>query len=254
MAEASALISLVTTAAHLSRVIIEIGTKYKNAKTQIESFGRELGILSKILDQLRRLLTKDALSLDMSFHVLATEIIDECGDMFSQLHKFKEKLYSNSTSQNVTWRGRTKWVFEAAELDYLRARVDSMKVNLLLMMTFQTISGQQGLVHSAFLTYSSTHLANERGVEDLKLQNLRSIRKAFRSSQSKAMPAFSGCKSWRRTWRLETMAVMTRGALKCQSGHLRRQIPSNRFGIQSSACMMVPPMRGLHGLPVNQVS
>lgn len=148
MAEASAIIGLVATAAHLSRIIIEVATKYKNARTQIESFGRELGILGKILDQLRRLLSKDASSLDMSFHVLATEVIDECGEMFSQLNNFKEKLYSSSASQNVSWRGRTKWVFEAAELDYLRARVDSMKINLLLMMTFQTINGQQGLVYS----------------------------------------------------------------------------------------------------------
>ena len=152
MAEASALISLVATAAHLSRVIIEIGTKYKTARAQIESFGRELGILSKILDQLRRLLSKDALSLDMSFHVLATEIIDECSQMFSQLITFERKLYSNSNSQNISWRGKTKWVFDAAELDYLRARVDSMKINLLLMMTFQTVSGPQGLVNSASLS------------------------------------------------------------------------------------------------------
>lgn len=158
MAEASAVISLVATAAHLSRVIIEIGTKYKTAKAQIESFGRELGILSKILDQLRRLLAKDASSLDMSFHVLATEIIDECGDMFSQLNTFKERLYSNLSSQNISWRGKTKWVFEAAELDYLRARVDSMKINLLLMMTFQTVSGQQGLVNTAFSSCSSLTL------------------------------------------------------------------------------------------------
>lgn len=150
VSEASAIIGLVGTAAQLSRVIIEIGSKYKHAKAQIESFGRELGILSKILDQLRRLLSKDASSLDMSFHVLTTEIIDECGDLFSQLNVYKEKLYSTPTSQNPSWRGKTKWVFEAAELDYLRARVDSMKVNLLLMMTFQTINGQQGWVYPAF--------------------------------------------------------------------------------------------------------
>lgn len=146
ISEASAIIGLVSTAAHLSKVIIEIGNKYNHARAQIESFGRELGILSKILDQLRRLLFKDALSLDMGFHVLTTEIIDECDDMFAQLDLFKEKLYNVPKSQNPSWRGKTKWVFEAAELDYLRARVDSMKVNLLLMMTFQTISGQKGLV------------------------------------------------------------------------------------------------------------
>lgn len=150
VSEASAIIGLAATAAHLSMLIIEVGHKYKNAKVQIESFGRELGILSKILDQLRRLLSQDALHLDMSFHVLTTEIVDECSEMFSQLNTFKEKLYDAPSSHNPSWRGKTKWVFEAAELEYLRARVDSMKVNLLLMMTFQTINGQRGLVFSTF--------------------------------------------------------------------------------------------------------
>ena len=195
VSEASAIIGLAATAAHLSHVIIEIGHKYKNAQAQIESFGRELGILSKILDQLRRLLSKDASSLDMSFHVLTTEIIDECGDMFTQLNTFKEKLYTAPTSQNPSWKGKTKWVFEAAELDYLRARVDSMKVNLLLMMTFQTLNGQQELVLSIFRVFLEHASLISVGVAYLKISGLKSIQEAFSYSQFKAIHAFNGYKN-----------------------------------------------------------
>lgn len=254
MAEASALIGLVATAAHLSRVIVEIGTKYKTARAQIESFGRELGILSKILDQLRRLLSKDASSLDMSFHVLATEIIDECSQMFSQLNTFEKKLHSNSSAQNISWRGKTKWVFDSAELDYLRARVDSMKINLLLMMTFQTISGQPGLVNSAFLNIDSLQFANESDVDRFKFPSSRSNREVFRCSPFKAMPVSNGFKDWKKTWQSEMMPMITRKVLKYLSRPLRRQILFGRFGIQSSACMMVPLTKETHGLPVRQVS
>ena len=144
--EASAIISLVSTAAQLSQAIIEIAAQYKSARAQIESFGREVSILGRILDQLRRLLSKDASRIEIGVHLLITEIVDECSDMFAQLEAYSERLCGKPGSRNPSLRGKTKWVFKAAELDYLRARVDSMKINLLLMMTFQTISASQGFV------------------------------------------------------------------------------------------------------------
>lgn len=144
--EASAIIGLVSTAAKLSKAVIEISTQYKNARVQIESFGREVSILGKILDQLSRLLSQGASHIDIGVHLLTTEIVDECNSMFGQLDVYKDKLCGNSAALNPTLRGKTKWVFEAAELDYLRTRVDSMKINLLLMMTLQSISTHSGLV------------------------------------------------------------------------------------------------------------
>lgn len=144
--EAAAIIGLVSTAAELSKAVIGIGAQYKNARVQIESFGREVSMLGKILDQLSRLLSKGASHIDIGVHLLTTEIVDECSTMFAQLDAYKNKLYGNSAALNPTLRGKTKWVFEAAELDYLRTRVDSMKINLLLMMTFQAISAPSGLV------------------------------------------------------------------------------------------------------------
>lgn len=139
--EASAIIGLVSTAARLSKAFVEIGCQYKDARAQIESFGRDVAILGRILDQLKRLLSKDASSIEIGVHLLTTDIVEECSDMFDQLDTFNDRLYGKSGSLNPSIRGKTKWVFEAAELNYLRTRVDSMKLNLLLMMTFQTVHG-----------------------------------------------------------------------------------------------------------------
>lgn len=141
--EASAIIGFVSAAAKLSKTIIEIAVQYKNARVQIESFGRELGIFSKILDQLNRMQSRDALNMDIGVRLLISEVTDECYNLFSQLDAYNDKLYRNSSSLNSKLRGKTKWVFQAAELEYLRARVDSMKINLLLMMSFQAVNGRQ---------------------------------------------------------------------------------------------------------------
>ena len=66
------------------------------------------------------------------------EVIDECVDMFSQLDASNDRLYGKPTS-DPAFRGKTKWVFKSTELEYLRARVDSMKINILLMMTLQSV-------------------------------------------------------------------------------------------------------------------
>lgn len=149
--EASAIIALVSTAAKLSKALIGIGAQYRDARAQIESFGRELSILGKILDQLSRLLSQGASHINFSVHLLTTEIVDECINMFAQLDAYNDKLYGSPSTSNPTWRGKTKWVFETAELDYFRTRVDSMKLNLLLMMTFQSISADSGFVYLFFI-------------------------------------------------------------------------------------------------------
>lgn len=151
--EASAIIGLVSTAAQLSQAVIEIGSKYRDASAQIKSFGRELAILGSILSQLKRLVERDASSIDFGAQLLITEIIDECSNLFVQLGAFNKKLHGKSDVENSSLRVKTKWVFKAAELEYLRARVDSMKINLLLIMTFQVINGQQGFYFSQIFIF-----------------------------------------------------------------------------------------------------
>ncbi len=141
LGKASAIVSLIATATRLSKAVIEIGSTYKEARVQIELFGRELGILGRILDQLSRLLLKGEPHLEDDAKILVGEIVDECVFLFAQLDSFNERLYgrAGSAAMMVTLKGEVKWVFEVAELEYLRARVDSMKINILLMMTLQSV-------------------------------------------------------------------------------------------------------------------
>ena len=138
VSEASAVVGLIGTAATLSKAVVDIASKYKNARKQIESFGREVGILGNVLDQLHRLHEKDHMETDDEVHSVTMTILDQCAEFFSELDTYKDALYSRPGSvRGLTFRGKTKWVFTAAELDYLRARLESMKTNMLLMMTMQ---------------------------------------------------------------------------------------------------------------------
>ena len=66
-------------------------------------------------------------------------MVDECTGTFSQLDTFSDKLYSKNDPENANRGGKAKWVFEKTELEYLRARVESMKVKILLMMTLHSM-------------------------------------------------------------------------------------------------------------------
>ncbi|KAK3175319.1 hypothetical protein OEA41_002566 [Lepraria neglecta] len=120
--------------------VVDIAGKYKDAWLQIESFGREVGILGKILDQLNRLIIKDESHMNAGARTLTSEIVDECIYMFSQLDDFNTNLYRGpDPSASLTVRWNAKWLFKISELEFLRARVDSMKIDILLMMILQSI-------------------------------------------------------------------------------------------------------------------
>ena len=140
--EASAIVGLIATAAQLSKAVIDIAGKYKDARKQIESFGHEVAILGNILDQMYRLLGTDHLERDIEVYSVMVNIVNQCSDFFSELDVYKDALYSRQGSvRNITLRGKTKWMFKAADLEYLRARLESMKTNMLLMMTMQCMHG-----------------------------------------------------------------------------------------------------------------
>ena len=142
--EAGAIVGLISTAASLSKAVIDIASKYKVARLQIESFGQEVGNLGKILDQLHHLYSKDDLRSDGDVISVIVDILDQCSGLFAELEAYRDTLYSTTRSvRNVTFRGKTKWVFEEKELEYLRTRVESMKMNMLLMMTIQCVHGLQ---------------------------------------------------------------------------------------------------------------
>ena len=63
--QASAIVGLVATAAQLSKAVIDIAVKYKDARKRIESFGHEVAILGNIVDQMYCLLGRDHLERDI---------------------------------------------------------------------------------------------------------------------------------------------------------------------------------------------
>ena len=150
--EASAIVTLIGIAPQISKAVISAASNYKSATAQIESFGREVSMLGEILGQLRDVLfgaddddANKSANLGPGVKTLLSQILEECGGMFSQLNAFSERLHAKPNAlQSVNRRGKMKWVSgDKTELEYLRARVDSMKINILLMMTLQGVKNHK---------------------------------------------------------------------------------------------------------------
>ena len=143
--EASAIVGLISTAASLSKAVIDIASKYKVARLQIESFGQEVGNLGNVLGQLHRLYSKDDLRSDGGVISVTVDILDQCSGLFAELETYRDALYGRTGSlRNITFLRKTKWVFEEKKkLEYLRTRVESMKMDMLLTMTTQCVDGLQ---------------------------------------------------------------------------------------------------------------
>lgn len=151
--EASAIVTLIGIAPQISKAVIGAASNYKHARAQIESFGREVFMLGEILGQLRDVLFTHSNSdrdnrgsqLEPGVKTLLSQILGECSEMFSQLNTFSDKLHAKpSALQGVSRKGKMKWVFgDRTELEYLRARVDSMKINIVLVMTLQAMQNHK---------------------------------------------------------------------------------------------------------------
>ena len=131
-----------SSSAKLSKTIVDIAVKYKSAKHQIETFGHDIQTLGEVLDQLRRLLEHRSTKIDSDVYSVITNALEQCGTLFSEIAAFKDALYSKASTARplqITLRGKARWVFEAAELQVLQARIDSTKMNLLLLMTLECL-------------------------------------------------------------------------------------------------------------------
>ena len=147
--EASAIVALIAIAPQISKAVISAASNYKHARNQIESFGREVSVFGGVLGQLRDVLFTDNDQLEAGVKALLSQILEECGGMFTQLNSFSDKLHAKPNAlQGVSRRGKMKWVLgDKTELEYLRARVDSMKINILLMMTLQAVQNHKRYGH-----------------------------------------------------------------------------------------------------------
>lgn len=230
--EASAIVGLVATAAQLSKAVIDIAGKYKDAKKQIESFGHEVAILGNILDQMYRLLGRDHLERDAEVYSILATIVDQCGEFFSELDVYKDTLYSRQGSmRNLTLRGKTKWVFEAAELEYLRARLESMKTSMLLMMTMQCMhSSDRFESHQAMQE-------NARQIELLALQSDACVKRLESLEEQMTIPARNQGKL-----AIDRMSIMTTDTAR--SARSTTESIMSLYGHQSYYQLILDPREG----------
>ena len=159
--EASAIVGLVATAAQLSKAVYDIGSKYSNAKKEIQSFGRDVGTLGQVLNQFDRILSEDPSIIDPGVRSTTFSIVDQCRELFGDLERFREALYTRPGAA-LRIRDRVKWVFQASELQYLQSQVDSMKINLLLMMTLHRRRSQHEFVSLMCFAVCRTVSANDK--------------------------------------------------------------------------------------------
>ena len=96
--EAPAIVSFIGTAATLSKAGVDIASKYKNARNQNESFGREVGVMGNILNQLQRLQEKEYMEADDGIRSVTMTILGQCAELFSKLETYRDALYSRPGS------------------------------------------------------------------------------------------------------------------------------------------------------------
>ena len=75
LGEVSAIVGLIATAAQLSKAVIDIASKFKNARKQIEYFGQEVAILGSTLEQLERFYSADDLQCDAGVYAVTRDIL-----------------------------------------------------------------------------------------------------------------------------------------------------------------------------------
>ncbi len=104
--EASAIVNLIAIAPQLSKAVIQAASNYNQARTQIESFGREVCMLGEILGQLRDVLFPDTNKshLEPGVKTLLSQILDECSGMFSQLNGFSDSQAECPPECQSAWK------------------------------------------------------------------------------------------------------------------------------------------------------
>lgn len=133
--EVSAIASLIAIGAQLSKTILDVAGKHRNAKKEIEDLGHEVGALGIALGQVNRGLVTGSFSINSD----VAELVKRCEILYRELKNFRDVLCAKPD----LWQ-RLNWVLQAPELQYLQTQVLNMKINLLLMMT--SVQLQNGYV------------------------------------------------------------------------------------------------------------
>ena len=136
VAGASAIVTLAATAAKLSKSVIEVSHKLSESGAQIRWLGVEIEVLGSVLQQLHSISTLPSTESQNNIDAVTSTVIDECDALLTQIDDFRKSIWASFNAQrNFSFRGRFKFVLNSSDLDYVRARLESMKTNLLLLMT-----------------------------------------------------------------------------------------------------------------------
>ena len=102
--------TLVATAAQLSKAVIDIAGRYKNAKRQVDSFGQEVGTLGNNLgSNVPPFPQRQMLKPDAGVHSIPETVLGHCSDFFSELEAYRNTFYSRlGSARSLLFRGRKK--------------------------------------------------------------------------------------------------------------------------------------------------
>ena len=134
----SAVLTLAAAAGKLSKAISDTCGKYSDIPYHVRSLGVEISVFGGILRQLYSSTISPEMEPDSEAIAITNTILEECEELFAQIENFRKSLFDATKSlENPSLRGKTKLIFKSNHLEYLRARLEIMKTNLLLMMTMQ---------------------------------------------------------------------------------------------------------------------
>ena len=138
--EVSAIFGLVAISFKLSKAIHEASHAFNDSQSQIWALGDDVRTLGNVLEQTHSIFasTLDETTDGAVLDVLG-DVVEQCDSLFSQISAFSDKLQAASSLDNgrVSLRSRLKYKFKNDELVYMQRRLESMKTNLLLMLTLE---------------------------------------------------------------------------------------------------------------------
>lgn len=139
--------STIATAAHISKAVYDIASQYSNASKEIYSFAQGVERWGLILDQFDRLFKNSSSAKDAATQLVIETVLDQNRGLLAELEQYRDALYAGSDqARHVGLRGKSKWVFQASELQLLQTQVDRAKAELITMMNLHILQAQNQYV------------------------------------------------------------------------------------------------------------
>jgi hypothetical protein len=182
---------LVGMAAQLSISLYSLSDQLKAASHDIRVLAIEISLYGETLSQLAEVLSQSSHQYMPRVYTTASRIMDACGDVFAQVDTIVTGLrgstfYFSKTGnveemgKGITIMNKVKWVFKQRRIALIRARMESQKTLLLLMLKSMSMSrklAEQGatpsmasnnLAATTMMSLALTHEAAVKGLEKLE--------------------------------------------------------------------------------------